>query len=299
METKQIPILKSNDQIVLISTARKVSIAELKYSIQLLKSWGLKVVLGKNLYQEEHQFAGSVTQRTQDLQEALNNTAIKAVFFVRGGYGSIQVIDAIDWSSFAANPKWLIGFSDVSVFHAHIQETYKIPTLHAPMPITFESSTKSSLNNLKKMLFGKHISYEFEAHEYNRKGKVEAEIVGGNLSILFSLLGSNSQLNTTGKILFIEDLDEYLYHIDRMMHALERAGMLTNLAGLLVGGMSEMNDHKIPFGKSAEQIIRDITLKYDFPIAFNFPGGHIKDNQPLKLGEKVILEIKSTTTLKQ
>jgi muramoyltetrapeptide carboxypeptidase len=299
LETKQIPILKSNDQIVLISTARKVSIAELKYSIQLLKSWGLKVVLGKNLYQEEHQFAGSVTQRTQDLQEALNNTAIKAVFFVRGGYGSIQVIDAIDWSSFAANPKWLIGFSDVSVFHAHIQENYKIPTLHAPMPITFESSTKSSLNNLKKMLFGKHISYEFETHEYNRKGKVEAEIVGGNLSILFSLLGSNSQLNTTGKILFIEDLDEYLYHIDRMMHALERAGMLTNLAGLLVGGMSEMNDHKIPFGKSAEQIIRDITLKYDFPIEFNFPGGHIKDNQPLKLGEKVILEIKSTTTLKQ
>ncbi|MEJ6710840.1 MAG: LD-carboxypeptidase, partial [Flavobacteriales bacterium] len=240
-----------------------------------------------------------VTQRTQDLQEALNNTAIKAVFFVRGGYGSIQVLDAIDWSYFAANPKWLIGFSDVSVFHAHIQENYKTPTLHAPMPITFESSTKSSLNNLKKMLFGKQISYQFEAHEYNRKGKVEAEIVGGNLSILFSLLGSNSQLNTTGKILFIEDLDEYLYHIDRMMHALERAGMLTNLAGLLVGGMSEMNDHKIPFGKSAEQIIRDITLKYDFPIAFNFPGGHIKDNQPLKLGEKVILEIKSTTTLKQ
>lgn len=132
--------------------------------------------------------------------------------------------------------------------------------------------TKSSLNNLKKILFGKQISYEFETHEYNRKGKVEAEIVGGNLSILFSLLGSNSQLNTTGKILFIEDLDEYLYHIDRMMHALERAGMLTNLAGLLVGGMSEMNDHKIPFGKSAEQIIRDITLKYDFPIAYNFPG---------------------------
>ena len=297
LKNTQIPNLKPGDTIALISTARKVSKEELNFAVNLLEDWGLIVSFGKNLFQEEHQFAGSVEQRAQDLQEALNDENIKAILFVRGGYGSVQVVDHIDWSRFKKNPKWLIGFSDITVFHSHIHQNFGIPTLHAAMPITFAKNSKSSLNNLKKMLFGEGASYQIEAHPFNRKGKVEAEIVGGNLSILYSLLGSESQMNTDGKTLFIEDLDEYLYHIDRMMQSLKRAGMLKNLAGLVVGGMSDMNDNTIPFGKTAKEIIRDLVSEYNYPVAFGFPAGHIDDNNPLAFGEKVKFEVGDFTSI--
>jgi len=291
MKINSIPKLQKGDTITLISTARKVSKEELSFAEKLLESWGLKVCIGKNLFQEEHQFAGSVEQRSQDLQEAINDENVKAILFVRGGYGSVQVVDHIDWSRFQENPKWIIGFSDISVFHSHIHQNFGVPTLHAAMPITYAKNTESSLENLKKVLFGEDISYQIEAHPFNRKGIAEAEIVGGNLSILYSLLASESQMNTDGKILFIEDLDEYLYHIDRMMQALKRSGMLKNLAGLIIGGMSDMNDNTIPFGKTAEEIIRDVVSEYEFPVAYGFPAGHINDNNPLVFGEKVTFEV--------
>ena len=297
MKNTQIPNLKPGDTIVLISTARKVSEEELHFAVNLLESWGLKVSFGKNLFQEAHQFAGSAEQRSQDLQDAINDENVKAILFVRGGYGSVQVVDHIDWSSFQRNPKWLIGFSDITVFHSHIHQNFGIPTLHAAMPITFAKNTKSSLENLRKILFGEKVSYQIEAHSFNRKGLAEAEIVGGNLSILYSLLGSESQMNTDGKILFIEDLDEYLYHIDRMMQALKRAGMLKNLAGLIIGGMSDMNDNTIPFGKTAKEIIRDAVSEYDYPVAFGFPAGHIDDNNPIVFGEKVTFEVGESSTI--
>ena len=297
MKINSIPKLQKGDTITLISTARKVSKEELSFAEKLLESWGLIVSFGGNLFQEEHQFAGSVEQRSQDLQEALNDNNIKAILFVRGGYGSVQVVDNIDWSRFQRNPKWLIGFSDISVFHSHIHQNFGIPTLHAVMPITFPKNSEYSLENLRKVLFGEKVSYQIKAHPFNKTGKAEAEIIGGNLSILYSLLGSESQMNTDGKILFIEDLDEYLYHIDRMMQALKRAGMLKNLAGLIVGGMSDMNDNTIPFGKTANEIIRDLVSEYNYPVAFGFPAGHIDDNNPLAFGEKVKFEVGYFTSI--
>jgi len=298
LKTNQIPKLKAEDAIALISTARKVSKEELNFAVNLLESWGLKVCFGENLFNKDHQFSGTSKQRTQDLQSALDDENIKAILFVRGGYGSVQLVDHIDWSNFQQNPKWLIGFSDITVFHAHIHQKFDLPTLHAAMPITFPKNTKSSLNNLKKILFGEEVSYKINKHPFNRKGKATGEIIGGNLSILYSLLGSESQVNTNGKILFIEDLDEYLYHIDRMMQALKRGGMLNNLAGLIVGGMSDMNDNEIPFGKNAEEIIRDIVSQYDYPIAFGFPAGHIDDNHPIVFGKQTILEVSENTLIK-
>ena len=291
MKSSQIPNLKPGDTIAFVSSARKISRDELVFAKTQVESWGLKVVFGKNLFQEENQFAGTETQRTQDLQDALDNENVKAILFVRGGYGSVQIVDSIDWTSFQKNPKWIIGFSDITVFHSHIQQNFAVPTLHAAMPITFANNTESSLENLRKILFGEKISYQIDTHPLNRVGVMNAEIVGGNLSILYSLLGSESQMNTDGKILFIEDLDEYLYHIDRMMQALKRAGMLKNLAGLIVGGMSEMNDNTIPFGKTAEEIISEAVSEYDFPVAFEFPAGHVDDNNPIVFGEKMQFEV--------
>lgn len=292
-----IPVLKQGDTIAFVSTARKVSKEELDFAVTLLKSWGLDLCFGNHLFQEDHQFAGSVKQRAADLQWALDDENIKAIFFVRGGYGSVQVVDQINWFNFHQNPKWLIGFSDITVFHSHIHQNFGIPTLHAAIPITFPKNAESSLENLRKVLFDEKVSYQIKAHPFNRSGKTEAEIVGGNLSILYSLLGSESQINTEGKILFIEDLDEYLYHIDRMMQALKRAGMLHKLAGLIVGGMSDMNDNTIPYGKTAEEIIRDVISEYNYPVAFGFPAGHIDDNNPIVFGENVKFEVgeKSTT----
>ena len=297
LKNQNLPKLQNGDEIVLISTARKVAPEEIKSAVEIIEKWGLKVSLGSHLFKEDHQFSGTVKQRTEDLQNALDHKEVKAIFFVRGGYGSIQVLDQIQWKGFLEAPKWLIGFSDVTVFHAHVNENFKIPTLHAAMPITFPNNSSAAINQIRDLLFGHEVTYEIDAHPLNRKGKAEAEVVGGNLSILYSLLGSESQLNTRGKILFIEDLDEYLYHIDRMMQALKRAGMLSELSGLIVGGMTDMNDNKIPFGKGAEEIIRDVVSEFNYPIAFGFPAGHITNNKPLLFGQKKTLHVSDKVKL--
>ena len=292
-----ISALKKGDAVAVISTARKVSRSELDFAINKIKSWGLNVCFGKNLFKQDHQFSGTIKERAEDLQWALDDVNIKAVFFARGGYGSVHVVDSVDWQTFTTNPKWLIGFSDITVFHSHVHQCYNIPTLHAAMPITFPQNTDGAIKNIRDILFGENISYKFEGHSFNKNGKVKANIVGGNLSILYSLLGSKSQLNTDGKILFLEDLDEYLYHVDRMMQALKRAGMLENLSGLIVGGMNGMNDNTIPFGKTAEEIIRDVVSEYAYPVAFNIPAGHINENLPLLFGKKASFTVATNQVL--
>ena len=292
-----ISALKKGDAVAVISTARKVSPEELDFAITKIKSWGLNVCFGNNLFKNHHQFSGTIQERTDDLQWALDDNKIKAVFFARGGYGSVHVVDYIDWHSFKTNPKLLIGFSDITVFHSHVHQCYNTPTLHAAMPITFPQNTDGALKNLRDILFGENVSYKFKGHSFNKNGKVKAAIVGGNLSILYSLLGSKSQLDTAGKILFLEDIDEYLYHIDRMMQALKRAGMLENLSGLMIGGMNEMNDNTIPFGKTAEEIIRDVVSEYTYPVAFNIPSGHINENLPLLFGEKASFTVATNQVL--
>mgnify|MGYP006427898017 CR=1 FL=1 len=282
--------LDIGDKIGIISTARKISLEELKPSIKLLEEWGLKVVFGKNLFEEDNQFSGTVTQRSSDLQSMIDDDSIKAILCARGGYGTVQIIDKVDFSHLIKNPKWIIGYSDVTVLHSHLHQL-GITSLHATMPINFEKNTPKALESLKSALFGLGNLTEIDHHHFNRFGKVEGEIVGGNLSILYSLLGSDSDINTDGKILFIEDLDEYLYHIDRMMINLKRNGKLKNLKALIIGGMSDMNDNTIPFGKTAEEIILEYIKEFDFPVCFNFPAGHLDDNRTLVFGKECTLEI--------
>ena len=288
--------LKPNDKIAIVATARKASKEDLKPAIELLKKWGLQPVIGSSIGLEDHQFAGSDEQRAKDLQQQLNDPEIKAIWCAKGGYGTVRILDFIDFSAFKKNPKWIIGYSDVTALHSHISN-FGIASLHAQMCLGVEYKSEASRETLKKVLFGEELNYQFPSSKLNKTRTAEGELVGGNLSVLYSLCGSNSAINTQGKILFLEDLDEYLYHIDRMMQNLKRNGMLEHLSGLVIGGMSDMNDNTIPFGKTAEEIIAETVAEYDYPIAFNFPAGHIEDNQALILGKKVKLEVTKTGSL--
>lgn len=289
---KQPAYLSSGDRIALISTARKIDQRIFDSAVETFKSWDLEIVPGKNLFAEEHQFAGSDALRLQDLQSAFDDPSISAIICARGGYGTSRIIDEVSWDSFLKLPKWLIGYSDITVLHSQLQ-VFGVESLHASMPVNFSSNSQESLETLRATLFGESIEYSIESHEFNRKGEAKAEIIGGNLSMLYSLNGTASFPKTDGRILFIEDLDEYLYHIDRMMLTLKRAGHLKNLAGLVVGGMSDMNDNEIPFGKTAFEIIRDAVKEYSFPVCFGFPAGHIDDNCALILGREIELSIDS------
>ncbi|MCK9452723.1 MAG: LD-carboxypeptidase [Bacteroidales bacterium] len=282
---QQPPPLQQGDRIALSAPARKISREELQIPIDIIEKAGYEVVFDERLFAANHQFAGSDSQRTSLLQEYLDDSSIKSVFFVRGGYGSLRLIDRLDFSRFAQKPKWLVGYSDITVLHARLQQL-GFESLHASMPINFKENTAEALQSLFNVLENKFKAIAFESHPLNRFGQAGAEVVGGNLSTLYSLLGSELFPETTGKILFLEDLDEYLYHIDRMMLALKRAGKLANLAGMLVGGMTAMNDNRIPFGKTAIEIIAEHTDGYIYPRCFNFPAGHIHDNRALVLGRK-------------
>ena len=291
--------LNFGDRVGIVSTARKINLKELDMAVNIFNQWGLKVELGVNLLNEDNQFSGTIQQRTSDLQAMLDNDKIKAVICARGGYGTVQIIDNIDFTLFINNPKWIVGYSDVTVLHSHLNNL-DIPTLHASMPINFKSNTKESLETLRKTLFGEKNYIKIDTNNYNVLGIAEGEIVGGNLSILYSLMGSNSDLDTDGKILFIEDLDEYLYHIDRMMISLKRSGKLENIKGLIVGGMTNMHDNKVRYGRNAEQIIRDYIIPYNIPTCFGFPAGHIKDNRCIKFGVESVLNVnKSDVFLSQ
>lgn len=284
--------LSKGDKIGIVSTARKVSEAEIRSCVEMLTSWGLEVVLGDNLYKEQNQFAGSDRDRAMDLQSMLDDATVKAIICARGGYGTVRIIDSLDFSGLASNPKWLIGYSDVTVLHAHVHINQNLATLHAPMAINFMDS--ESLEDFRKALFGEELSYSFDSQGLNRNGNCTGEIVGGNLSLLYSLMGTKSQMNTEGKILFLEDLDEYLYHIDRMMQNLKRAGYLKNLAGLLIGGMTDMNDNEIKYGSTCEEIIAEVVSDYNYPVAFGFSAGHMKNNLPLILGARSELTVEDS-----
>ncbi len=289
--------LTKGDAISIVATARKVSETEMKPAIEKFQSWGLKVLLGKNLFKEQNQYAGSDEERIADLQMALDDDTVKAIVIARGGYGTVRIIDKLDFTRFKNNPKWIVGYSDVTVLHSHINQNFEIETLHATMPINFpvNGNDNQATISLKKALFGENLSYQVESHAMNIKGVADGILVGGNLSLLYALTGSNSDLCTRNKILFIEDLDEYLYHIDRMMINLKRSGKLKHLAGLIIGGMTEMKDNTIPFGKNACEIIADAIKEYQFPVCFDFPAGHIEDNRALILGRKIKLMVGSNS----
>jgi len=284
--------LRKGDTIAIVSTARKVSSKELAPAILFAKKMGLEVHLGKTIEAKDNQYAGDDSLRAQDFQDALDNPNIKAIWCARGGYGTIRMVDLLNFTQFIQQPKWIIGYSDVTVLHSHIN-SLKIPTIHGQMCLEIEKRSKASRDTLQQALFADNsdISYSLDASVPCRFGTATGTLVGGNLSVLYSILDSPSQIDWKDKVLFIEDLDEMLYHIDRMMQNLKRSGRLKNLAGLIVGGMSEMRDNTIGFGKTAPEIIFEAVQEYQYPVSFNFPAGHIKDNRALVFGKVVTLEV--------
>ena len=287
------PYLKKGDTVGILATARKIDQATLKPAIQLLESWGLKVVLGKTIGKEENQLAGADWQRATDFQEMLDNPNIKAIWAAKGGYGTVRIVDRINFTNFKKNPKWIVGFSDLTVMHSHINNL-NIETIHAMMAISSKTATEEAKQTLHDALFGQKLSYNMPKDELNRLGTAKAEVVGGNLSVIYSVLGSESGIDCKDKILFIEDLDEYLYHIDRMLMNMKRNGYFANVKGIIVGGMTSMNDNDIPWGKNALHIIQDVLKDYKFPIIYNFPAGHIKDNRALILGRAATMTVMET-----
>ena len=284
------PFLKPGDTVAIVCTARKFSAEEAKPAIELLDSWGLQVRLGNTIGLNNFQLGGTDAERAADFQAMMNDENIKAIWCARGGYGTVRIIDALDFTQFKKHPKWIIGFSDVTVLHSQLH-VERVATMHAIMPFTVPKAPEEVKETLRKALFGESVSYTIPSKAYDVKGKALGELVGGNISILNSLLGSKSSIDTGGKILFIEDLDEYLYHIDRMMYNLNRNGYFDKVKGIVVGSMSDMHDNEIPFGQNEVQIITAIASEYQIPIVFEFPAGHQVDNRALLLGKQVDFEV--------
>ncbi len=289
------PYLKKGHTVALVCTARKFTPDEAQPAIELLESWRLKVKLGQTIGLDNFQLGGTDQERVDDFQKMLDDDSVQAIWCARGGYGTVRIIDQIDFSTFLKNPKWIMGFSDVTVLHSHIHNL-GIATLHSIMPFSVPKAEELAKETLRKALFGESLFYEIPNSAYNKIGKAKGVLVGGNLSILYSLLGSESSINTENKILYIEDLDEYLYHIDRMMMNLKRNGYFDKISGIIVGGMTDMHDNQIPFGMNAQQIILDVTKEYNIPICFDFPAGHLPDNRALILGKEVLLEVNTQNT---
>lgn len=286
------PYLQHGDTVAIVATAKKIQPGEIDGALELIKSWGLNVVLGPNLYSDDHQFSGTVLQRIADLQWAIDHQDCKAVIFARGGYGTVHLVDAIDWSSFQKQPKWLCGFSDLTVIHSHVQSLFGVETLHSSMPIFFKNGQANlGSESLRKALFGEQNVIEWNTHSLNRLGNAEGKMVGGNLSVLYSISDSRSDVETGGKILFLEDLTEYFYHLDRMMMQLKRSGKLENLAGLVIGQFTEMIDNPVSFGKTAEEIILNAVSEYQYPVAFNAPIGHVVHNEAVFCARKSTLHV--------
>jgi muramoyltetrapeptide carboxypeptidase len=289
--------LVSGETILIIATGRKVSKDYILKAVEIFESWGLNVELSPTLYNEFHQFAGTDLERAEGLQWALDHSTAKAIIVACGGYGTLRIINEVSFDQFLKTPKWIVGFSDVTVLHSHVNRL-GVAAISGPMPKTFHLNEAATLS-IKKLLFNEELNYNIALSDLNILGEAEGTLIGGNLSLLYALSGSESEIDFADKILFIEDVDEMLYHIDRMMMQLKRAGKLKNLKGLIVGGMTDMKDNAIPYGFSAEEIIFEHIKGYNFPVCFNFPSGHTEQNLALYLGKEVELNIqKDIITLK-
>ncbi len=288
------PYLQKGDTIAILAPAgilknKKEVINKAK---ELVENWGLNVVLGENLFNQNNHFAGTDEQRAEDFQKALDNPNIKAIWCARGGYGSVRILDRLDFTKFKKNPKWIIGYSDITAFHSHINNL-GVETIHAMMGISLSDNSEEiveTIKSFKKSIFGKRLKYKVKSSKYNRGGKISGELIGGNISLLTSMLGSKSQMKTDGKILFIEEIGEYKYSIDRMLQSLKRAGYFSNLKAIVVGDISKIKKNSTSWGSSIEELILGVVPE-NIPILFNFPAGHKPDNRALILGRKIRLKI--------
>jgi muramoyltetrapeptide carboxypeptidase len=289
------PYLIKGDLIALAAPARRIDESIVDQAVRFINSEGFEVKVDQEVFSTQNQFAGNDSGRRNHFQALLDNPQVKAIMCLRGGYGSVRIIDLLDFNSFTKAPKWIAGFSDITVFHMHLLSHFQVESLHCTMPVVFNQVSELSLHTLFNTLEGRPLQYSINSHPLNRRGKTQGVLFGGNLSILYNLLSSNSFPDPTGMILFIEDVDEYLYHIDRMMVALKRAGVLSKLAGLVVGGFTEMRDNQTAFGKTAEDIVYEHVNDYHFPVCFGFPAGHINENLALVMGREMLLDVEKTT----
>jgi len=294
----KIPFLKTGDTIALAAPSRKVLASDFEPFVNYLNEKGFKVIRATNLNLSDNQFAGTDAERVSAMNELFGNPDVKAIIAVRGGYGAARIVDQLNWNAMLQHPKWLCGFSDFTVLLNHQYACNGLPALHSDMAVHFgQNGYEDNFSSLLDALMGKPISISVSKHPFNRQGNAKGILVGGNLSVLYSMLGSASFPDMHGKILFLEDLDEYLYHIDRMMLGLKRAGVFDHLAGAVIGTMSEMHDNDIPFGKDAETIIRDQLIEYDFPLMFDFPAGHTELNRAFFIGAETAMAVSESESV--
>ena len=296
----QPPYLKAGDTVAIVAPSGilKNRTTEVKQAEDLLKSWGLNVVIGEHVFSKDNHFAGTDAERYEDFQKAMNNPTISAIWCARGGYGTVRILDKLDFTELRKKPKWLIGYSDITALHNQFHNE-GFETIHALMCTSLTKDLvdiEESITTFKKAIFGETLSYTLKGTDYNRAGTVTAPLVGGNLTMLHTMLGSKTSIDTSGKILFIEEIGEYKYHIDRMLQSLKRAGYFDNCAGVLVGDMSKMRKNTTLWGTSVEQLILDALAEYDFPIAFNMPAGHEKDNRAMILGRTIEMTVEKDNT---
>ncbi len=290
--------LKAGDTVAIVATSGilKNREREVQQAVGILKSWNLNVVVGEHVFKKADHFAGTDDERCEDFQKVMDDPKISAIWCARGGYGTVRILDKLDYTKFKENPKWIIGYSDITALHNQVHNE-GFESLHALMCVSLTkdlTEIAESINTFKAALFGSPTDYTLNGSDYNRVGETSGPLVGGNLTMLHTMLGSKESIDTSGKILFIEEIGEYKYHIDRMLQSLKRAGYFDNCKGLIVGGMSKMRTNTTLWGTSVEQLILDALADYDFPIAFNMPAGHEKDNRALVLGRIVELKVEKT-----
>ncbi|OJJ16657.1 LD-carboxypeptidase [marine bacterium AO1-C] len=289
------PYLQAGQKVAIVAPAKSINQAEIKMAISIFETWGLEVVLGRHLFKTHHQFAGTDAERAQDFQEMLDNPEIRAIICARGGYGTTRIIDRLDFTAFLQKPKWIVGFSDVTVLHCHLHN-FNVETIHGVMPLLFPKQTEISIESLRQALFGRPLKVSSVLSVLNKKGITKGLVVGGNLTLFANAIGTPSEIDTKDKILFLEEVNEYLYHIDRMMVQLKRANKLDGLAGLIIGQFSGVKDNDVFFGQTVYEIVNDLTKEFNYPVCYNFPIGHEKHNMTvicnrearLNVGEKQV-----------
>ncbi len=288
--------LQPGDLIAIVAPAKAIEETHIIFAKSLFETRGYRVQIGEHCLGSYHYFSGTDLERASDLQNALDNPEVKAIICARGGYGCVRILDHLQWAGFIREPKWLVGFSDVTVLHQHIGKL-DLPSIHASMPLNFKENTPEAIDSLFDALEGKQLHYKNPAHPQNKHGEVTGKLVGGNLSILYSLLGTDDCIDYSDCILFIEDLAEQLYHIDRMFYAFAKAGILDKIIGLIVGGMTDLKDTAVPFGQDIYALILTHFNYRSIPIVFDFPAGHINDNRALIIGAEVKLTVAETVSL--
>jgi muramoyltetrapeptide carboxypeptidase len=285
--------LQKGDLIAIVAPAKAIEPEFVLYAKEFLEGKGFRITVSENCLGRDHYFSGSISARLSDFQTAINDQDVKAVLCARGGYGCVQLVDKINWSNLEKHPKWIIGFSDVSVFHQRLS-LMGIESIHATMPLNFKENSGEALDSLISAITGEPYTISAAPRDENIHGDFTGEIVGGNLSILFSLLGTNDHIDYSNKTLFIEDLAEHIYHIDRIFYSFQKAGVLDKISGLIVGGMTKLMDTEISFGKSYEEVILSHVRDLGIPVCFDFPAGHIDDNRAVVFNKKASFTVNQT-----